>query len=100
MALGAQDAGQAARTDTKQEIKYSQDPNAAKNMTLLLKDFAPPSMLHASTHTIARAKLPVIDVHNHVNDPGGIHGEAIAPAEVVRRMDQANVNKTVRLTGT
>jgi predicted TIM-barrel fold metal-dependent hydrolase len=82
-----------------QEIKYSQDPDAAKHMTLLLKDFDPTSMLHVAEHEIPRAKFPVIDVHNHVNDPGGIHGQEIPPAEVVRRMDAANVQKIVILTG-
>jgi len=82
-----------------QDIKYSPDPNAAKNMTLLLKDFDPRPMLHVPTHEVPRAKFPVIDVHNHVNDPGGVHGEEISPAEVIRRMDQANVEKIVILTG-
>ncbi len=82
-----------------QEIKYSQDPNAAKRMTLLLKDFDPKPMLHVASHTVPRAKFPVIDVHNHVNDAGGVHEEAIPPAEVVRRMDRANVRKIVILTG-
>jgi predicted TIM-barrel fold metal-dependent hydrolase len=82
-----------------QDITYKQDPNAAKRMTLLLKDFAPKPMLHAAVHEFPRAKFPVIDVHNHVNDPGGIHGEAIPPAEVIRRMDAANVQKVVILTG-
>ena len=83
----------------QQEIKYSQDPDAAKHMTLLLKDFDPKPMLHTAVHETPRAKFPVIDVHNHVNDPGGVHGEEIAPAEVVRRMDRANVQKIVILTG-
>ena len=82
-----------------QDIKYAADPNASKNMTLLLKDFDPKPMLHVPVHEIARAKFPVIDVHNHVNDPGGIHGEEIPAAEVVRRMDQMNVQKIVILTG-
>lgn len=82
-----------------QDIKYSQDPDAAKHMTLLLKDFDPTPMIHRAGHDVARAKFPVIDIHNHVNDPGGIHGEQIAPAEVVRRMDAANVQKIVILTG-
>jgi predicted TIM-barrel fold metal-dependent hydrolase len=82
-----------------QEIKYSQDPNAAKRMTLLLKDFDPKPMLHAEVHQVPRAEFPVIDVHNHVNDPGGIHGEEIPASEVVRRMDAANVQKIVILTG-
>ncbi len=82
-----------------QDIKYSADPNASKNMTILLKDFDPKPMLHMPSHEVPRAKFPVIDIHNHVNDPGGIHSEEIRPAEVVRRMDQANVEKIVILTG-
>jgi len=82
-----------------QEIKYNQDPAAATRMTLLLKDYDPKSMLHVPRHEVRRAKFPVIDVHNHVNDAGGVHGEEIAPAEVIRRMDAANVKKVVILTG-
>ena len=83
----------------KQEIKYGVDPKAKENMTLLLKDFEPKSMLHAAAHATPRAKYPVIDIHNHVNDPGGVHGEEIPVAEVIRRMDAANVQKIVILTG-
>jgi len=82
-----------------QEIKYGQDPAAATRMTLLLRDYDPKSMLHVPRHEVRRAKFPVIDVHNHVNDAGGVHGEEIAPAEVIRRMDAANVKKVVILTG-
>lgn len=82
-----------------QDIQYAQDPNASKRMTLLLKDFEPHSMLHAAVHEVPRAKFPVIDVHNHVNDPGGIHGAEIPPAAVVKTMDQANISKIVILTG-
>src|SRR5271166_5834620 len=97
--LRAQDKDQTPAGSSQQEIKYSQDPNASKNMTLLLKDFDPKSMLHVETHDVPRAKFPVIDVHNHVNDAGGIHGEEIAPEELVRRMDRANIEKIVILTG-
>src|ERR1700738_2224316 len=82
-----------------QEIKYSQDPNAEKRMTLLLKDFDPQPMLKVPAHEVPRAKFAVIDVHNHVNDAGGIHGEEVQPAEVVKIMDAANVKKVVILTG-
>jgi uncharacterized protein len=82
-----------------QEIKYSQDPNAEKKMTLLLKDFDPQAMLQVPAHEVPRAKFPVIDVHNHVNDAGGIHGEEVPPAQVVKIMDAANVRKVVILTG-
>ena len=84
---------------SQQEIKYSQDPNASKNMTPLLKDFDPKSMLHVETHDVPRAKFPVIDIHNHVNDPGGVHGEEIPPGELVQRMNHANVKKIAILTG-
>lgn len=87
------------RHASSQEIQYSQDPNASKKMTLLLKDFDPKPMMHAAVHEVPRAKFPVIDVHNHVNDAGGIHGDEIPPAEVIRRMDAANVKTIVILTG-
>lgn len=82
-----------------QDIQYKADPDAAKKMTLLLKDYDPKTMLHSADHEVPRAKFPVIDVHNHVNDAGGVHGEEIPPAEVVRRMDRANVQTIVILTG-
>jgi uncharacterized protein len=81
------------------EIKYRQDPEADKRMTLLLKDWDPKPMVHLAQHDVPRAKFYVIDVHNHVNDPGGIHGEEVPAAEVVKAMDQANVKKIVILTG-
>jgi predicted TIM-barrel fold metal-dependent hydrolase len=99
--VAAQDvsAEQKPEPQSQQSITYTQDPNAAQNMTLLLKDFDPKPMLHAVVHQIPRAKFPAIDVHNHVNDAGGIHGAEIPPAEVVRRMDEANIEKIVILTG-
>lgn len=82
-----------------QEIQYKADPNVAKNKTLLLKDFDPKSMLHSAVHEVPRAKFPVVDVHNHVDDAARIYNEQIPPAEVVRRMDRANVRTIVILTG-
>ncbi len=79
--------------------RFSQVPNADKQMTLLLKDYNPRPMLHAAVHEVPRAKFPVIDVHNHVNDAGGIHSENVPPDGVVRIMDAANVKKIVILTG-
>ncbi|HXH68479.1 MAG TPA: amidohydrolase family protein [Candidatus Limnocylindrales bacterium] len=97
--MRGQDSAPAPSAAPQQEIKYSQDPNASKNMTLLLKDFEPKSMMHAEAHEVPRAKFPVIDMHNHVNDAGGIHGDPISPEEVVRRMNRMNVEKIVILTG-
>lgn len=82
-----------------QDIVYKEDPDAAKRMTLLLKDFEPHPMVHLAVHEVPRAKFPVIDVHNHVNDAQGINGENIPPAEVVANMDRANVKTIVILTG-
>jgi predicted TIM-barrel fold metal-dependent hydrolase len=82
-----------------QDIQYKPDPDAAKKKTLLLKDFDPQPMLHAAVLEVPRAKFQVIDVHNHVNDAGGVHSEEISPDEVVRRMDRANVRSVVILTG-
>lgn len=80
-------ASAVATSASAQEIKYGPDPDAEKRTTLLLKDFDPQSMLHSETHD------------NHVNDPGGVHGQQVPPAEVVKGVDQANVKKVVILTG-
>jgi uncharacterized protein len=82
-----------------QEINYSQDPYAEKRMTLLLKDWNPKPMVHLAQREVPRAKFYVIDVHNHVNDAGGIHGDDVPPADVVKAMDAANVRRIVILTG-
>jgi predicted TIM-barrel fold metal-dependent hydrolase len=82
-----------------QEINYQQDPNAGKRMTLLLKDFEPRSMAHLVSHEVPRARFAAIDIHNHVNDAGGIHGQEMAASDVIQVMDRANVKKVVILTG-
>jgi predicted TIM-barrel fold metal-dependent hydrolase len=80
------------------KIGYKSDANADQNKTLLLKDFHPRSMLHATEHNIDRAKFYVIDVHNHVNDAMGID-DHMPPARVVEIMDKTNVKTVVILTG-
>jgi predicted TIM-barrel fold metal-dependent hydrolase len=95
LAILAASAGLATAIE---QIKYGEQPGAAKRMTLLLRDFHPRSMLHVPVHEVARARFPVWDVHNHVNDARGI-GERIPPEQVIRAMDQANVAKIVILTG-
>jgi uncharacterized protein len=82
-----------------QDIVYKEDPDAAKHMTLLLKDFDPHPMVHLPVHNVPRARFPVIDMHNHVNDAQGINGEKIAPAGVIKTMDSANIQTIVILTG-
>ena len=83
-----------------QQIGYLPAPSAQEKSTLLLRDFKPESMLHAQTHLPQRAKFPVIDVHNHVNDAlRNIDEQHVPPAELVQMMDRLNVKTIVILTG-
>lgn len=83
---------------TSQDIGYQAAPDAEKNKTLLLRDFHPKSMLHAQEHLVQRAKYPVFDVHQHVNDAARIEGH-MSPEELVARMDKLNIKTIVILTG-
>ena len=87
-----------AQNQTQNQIGYKSAPNAKERETLLLRDFHPKSMLHARVTPIHRAKFPVIDVHNHVNDAMGID-EHMPPAKVIQIMNAANVQTVVILTG-
>src|SRR5437588_10242560 len=80
------------------QITYQTAPDADQKKTLLLRDFHPRSMLHAAVHSVERAKFPVIDVHQHVDDAMGI-GDRVPPARLVEIMDRTNVKTIVILTG-
>ena len=80
------------------QITYESVPNADQKKTLLLRDFHPRSMLHVPEHQVLRAKFPVIDVHQHVDDARGI-GDHISPERLIQIMDATNVKKIVILTG-
>ena len=67
--------------------------------SIFLKDFKPQPMLHVPVHNVYRARFPVIDVHNHVNDARSPASERIPPAKVVEMMDECNIQKIVILTG-
>jgi len=67
--------------------------------TLLLRDFEPKSMLHLPVHNVERARFPVIDVHNHVNDARHPEREHLPPQRVIEIMDRCNIQKIVILTG-
>jgi uncharacterized protein len=79
-------------------IGYKAAPDAEQKKMLLLRDFHPQSMLHARVTPVTRARFPIIDVHNHINDAARID-EHVAPDKVVREMDAANVRTAVILTG-
>ena len=80
------------------QITYQTAPDADQRKTLLLRDFHPRSMMHAAAHSVERAKFPVIDVHQHVDDAMGI-GDRVPPARLVEIMDRTNVKTIVILTG-
>ncbi|HSB75458.1 MAG TPA: hypothetical protein VLC12_07390, partial [Terriglobales bacterium] len=87
-----------AQNPPQGQISYKSAPNAKERETLLLRDFHPRSMLHARVTPIQRAKFPVIDVHNHINDAMGID-EHTPPQKVIEVMNAANVRTVVILTG-
>ena len=74
------------------QITYQTAPDAEQKKTLMLRDFHPRTMMHAAVHPVERAKFPVVDVHQHVDDAMGI-GDRIPPARLVEIMDQTNVNE-------
>jgi predicted TIM-barrel fold metal-dependent hydrolase len=88
----------AAYATQQQQIQYGEQPGAAQRTTLRLRDFHPRSMLHVPAHAVEKARFPVWDVHNHVDDAARIE-ERIPPEQVVSSMDQVNVAKVVILTG-
>jgi len=87
-----------AQDQKQNQISYKAAPNAKERETLLLRDFHPKSMLHARVTPIERAKFPVIDVHNHINDAMGID-EHVPPEQVIKVMNAVNVRTVVILTG-
>ncbi len=80
-------------------LTWAQDAPQRKQNDLLMRDYKPVSTLHVPEHQVLRAKFPVIDIHNHVNDSGVGGEEHRDPAEVVRMMDQLNIKTIVILTG-
>ena len=82
------------------QIKYGKAAEGAEEKkTLLLRDFKPTPLLHIPVHNVLRARFPVIDMHNYVNDAAGIHGDRVPVNKVIATMDHCNVRKIVILTG-
>jgi len=80
------------------QIGHKSPPDAKQRPVLLLRDFHPQSMLHARVNDVDRARFPVIDVHNHVNDARSAD-EHMPPDKVIQIMDATNVRTAVILTG-
>lgn len=81
-----------------QDIGYKSAAGADEKKTLLLRDFHPKTMMHSKEHLVLRAKFPVFDVHQHVNDAMGIE-DHMDPAALVARMDKLNIKTIIILTG-
>jgi len=56
-------------------------------------------MLQIPEHAVHRARFPVIDVHQHVNDAMHLFDQRIAGAELIEIMDRCNLLRIVVLTG-
>lgn len=81
----------------QQQTRTSESPTPSDQ--LLLRDFQPRTMLHAPIHEVERARFPVIDVHNHVNDARSAGRGHIPPGRVIEIMDRCNIQQIVILTG-
>jgi predicted TIM-barrel fold metal-dependent hydrolase len=79
-------------------IGYSHLRLASASDQLLLRDFAPDTMLRLEATKLRRARFPVIDVHCHLND-GVVMQRAVKPEQFLRVMDETNVKAAINLTG-
>ena len=71
-------------------VASAQEPKPGAG-DLLLKDFAPKSMLRIEEHPVARARFPVIDFHGHLS--------RARPDQAIRVMDGCNVRMVVNFDG-
>ena len=66
---------------------------------MLLSDFRPKPQLVVKTTTITRPRFPVIDAHNHLGEPFGGGWDKKPLAELLDRLDEAGVVRSVDLDG-
>jgi predicted TIM-barrel fold metal-dependent hydrolase len=66
--------------------------------TLLLKDYKPQSIFNIPKTNVLRAKYPAIDMHMHA--PRGNADLNQVAGEILKNMDQCNIQKTVLFAGT
>jgi predicted TIM-barrel fold metal-dependent hydrolase len=85
-------------TDAPARIGYEHSRLSPARDGLLLRDFAPDSMLKVRATEVRRARYPVIDVHCHLND-GIVMQRSVNPEQFIRVMDEANVKSAINLTG-
>jgi predicted TIM-barrel fold metal-dependent hydrolase len=88
----------ATESNAAATIGYSHRRLAPARDGLLLRDFAPDSMLRVRTTEVRQARFPVIDVHCHLND-GIVMQRSVDPEKFIRVMDETNVKAAINLTG-
>jgi predicted TIM-barrel fold metal-dependent hydrolase len=76
--------------DTASQDAFVKMVTAKAEVTLRLSDFEPHSMLRSAAHEVLRPRFPAIDYHNHL--------DAQEPREVLRIMDECNIERVVNIT--
>lgn len=66
--------------------------------TLLLRDYKPHSIFNTPRTNVLKAKYPAIDMHMHA--PRGNVDLNTAATEILKNMDESNIQKTVLFSGT
>jgi predicted TIM-barrel fold metal-dependent hydrolase len=96
--IGRRASTPATDSNVPATIGYSHLRLAPARDQLLLRDFAPDTMLRVHATEVRRARFPVIDVHCHLND-GIVMPRAVDPEQFIRVMDETNVKAAINLTG-
>lgn len=84
--------------EPQEGIGYTHRRSAPARDQLLLREYAPYSMLRVPVTEVLRARFPVIDVHCHLND-GIVMRKSTDPKRFLRVMDLTNVRAAINLTG-
>jgi predicted TIM-barrel fold metal-dependent hydrolase len=76
----------------------------AKSRILPIEQFQPRTMLHLKETQVPRAAFPVVDIHTHITQAGGLNGPgtlrfAASAEDCLAVMDRKNVRTMVDLTG-
>jgi predicted TIM-barrel fold metal-dependent hydrolase len=88
----------AGAAEPQTEIGYGHLQLASARDRLLLRDYAPDTMLCVQKTEVLRARYPVIDVHCHLNDEI-VMRKSVDPDRFIRVMNEINVQSAISLTG-
>lgn len=79
-------------------------PSTNQKQELPIEQFQPRSTLHSKQTSVPRSAFPVIDIHTHITQAGGLEGPgeirfAASAEECLAVMDRKNIQTMVNLTG-